>query len=62
MGTLKLRTRFTLISKDEYVGVSNAEFRDAAGNITRNGCGTFRGERIKIEQLPSQCQNITPPQ
>jgi len=62
VGTVKLRTRLTIISQDEFVGVSNAEFRDTTGNITRSGCGTLRGERIKIEQLPSQCQNVTPPQ
>ncbi len=62
VGTLKVRTRVTVIGKDGYVGIANGEFRDAAGNVMRSGCATIRGERIKIEPLPPQCQSITPPQ
>jgi hypothetical protein len=61
-GTVKVRVRAYLIGKDELVGVSNGEFRDAAGNVTSSGCGTVKGERIKVEALPPECQNITPPQ
>ena len=61
-GTLKVRVRITLIGKDEFVGVSNGESRDAAGNVIFDRCGTVRGERIKIEPLARQCQNITPQQ
>ena len=60
-GILTVRTRSTLTGRDTYVGVANGEFRDAAGNITRSGCTTFRGTRIKVEPLPEQCQSITPP-
>jgi len=62
VGTLKVRAKATVIGNDEFVGVSNGEFRDAAGNVTRGGCATIRGERIKVEPLPELCQNITPPQ
>jgi hypothetical protein len=61
-GTATIRVRLSVTGKDTFVGVSNGEYRDAAGNITRNGCGMVRGERIKIEPLSAQCQNITPPQ
>jgi hypothetical protein len=61
-GTLTVRVRATVTGRNEFVGVSNGEFRDAAGNVTRSGCGTVRGERIKIEPLPDQCQSVTPPQ
>lgn len=60
-GILTVRTRTTLTGRDTYVGVANGEFRDAAGNITRSACTTFRGTRIKVEPLPDQCQGITPP-
>lgn len=60
-GTLKVRVKLTLIGKDEFVGVSNGESRDAAGNVIFNRCGTVRGERIKVEPLARQCQSITPP-
>jgi hypothetical protein len=61
-GTLRLRTRINLTGKDQFVGVSNGEQRDAAGNVVFSGCGTVRGERIKLEPLSAQCQSITPPQ
>ena len=61
-GTLTIRTRTTLTSRDTYVGVANGELRDAAGNITRSLCTTFRATRLKVEPLPEQCQSITPPQ
>ena len=61
-GTAKVRVRLRLIGNDEFVGVSNGEFRDAAGNIIHSGCGTVRGQRIKVEPLPDTCQNILPPQ
>ena len=61
-GTLTVRTKLTITGKDEFVGVANGEFRDAAGNITRSACTTIKGTRIKVEPLPAQCQGITPPQ
>jgi hypothetical protein len=61
-GTVKVRVRLRLIGNDEFVGVSNGEYRDAAGNVTRSGCGTVKGQRIKVEPLPETCQNILPPQ
>ena len=61
-GTAKVRVRLRLIGNDEFVGVSSGEFRDATGNVTRLGCGTVRGQRIKVEPLPEACQNILPPQ
>lgn len=61
-GTVKVRVRLTVTGKDTFVGVSNGEFRDTAGNITRNGCGTVHGTRIKVEPLPEQCQYVPAPQ
>lgn len=61
-GTATIRVRLSVTGRDTFVGVSNGEYRDVAGNITRSGCGTVRGERIKIEPLAPQCQSITPPQ
>ncbi len=61
-GTLTVRVKLTVTGKDEFVGVSNGEQRDAAGNLVFNVCGTVRGQRIKVEPLPLQCQSITPPQ
>jgi hypothetical protein len=61
-GTLKVRTSIFITGEDEYVGVANAEERDAAGNLVSNRCGTIRAERITIQPLAPQCQNIVPPQ
>jgi hypothetical protein len=61
-GTVTIRVRVKITGVDEFVGVSNAEERDAAGNLVSNRCGTVRGERITIEPLAPQCQNIAPPQ
>ncbi len=61
-GTIKVRARILVTGEDEFVGVSNGEQRDAAGNLIFNRCGTIRGERITIEPLAPQCQNIVPPQ
>ena len=61
-GTVKIRVRLTVTRRDTFVGVSNGEFHDAAGNITQSRCATVRGARIKVEPLPDQCQGITPPQ
>ena len=60
-GTLKVRTRITLIGEDLFIGVSNVEQHDAAGKFVFTACGTIRGDRLKIEPLPPQCQNILPP-
>lgn len=60
-GTIKVRVKVTLTNKDEFVGVSNGEQRDANGNLIFNRCGTVRGARIKVEPLAEQCQSITPP-
>jgi hypothetical protein len=62
VGTNTIRVKLTLIGKDEFVGVSNRESRNAAGNLTFNGCGTVRGQRITIEPLAPQCQSIPLPQ
>jgi hypothetical protein len=61
-GTVIIRVRVTITGPDDLVGVSNAEERDSAGNLVSNRCGTIRGERITIEPLAPQCQNIVPPQ
>ena len=61
-GTVVIRVRVTITGENDLVGVSNAEERDAAGNLVSNRCGTIRGERITIEPLAPQCQNIVPPQ
>jgi hypothetical protein len=62
VGTTKVRARVTVTGKDTFVGVSNGEQRDVAGNLVSNRCSTIRGERIVIEPLAEQCQSITPPQ
>jgi hypothetical protein len=63
LGTGKIITRVTLTGKDVFVGVGSREFRDPAGNIADIiRCSTLRAERIKIEPVAMQCQNITPPQ
>jgi hypothetical protein len=61
-GIVTIRVRVTITGADNFVGVSNAEERDAAGNLVSNRCGTIRGERITIQPLAPQCQNIVPPQ
>ena len=63
-GTFKGRARITLTSAnlDAFTGVSNAEQRNAAGQIILNGCSTMRAERITVEPLAPQCQSIAPPQ
>lgn len=61
-GTLKARFKITLTGRDEFIGVDNAELRDAAGNLVFSRCNTIRGQRIRIEPLPAQCQGIIPPQ
>ena len=61
-GTVVIRVRITITAADDFIGVSNAEERDAAGNLVSNRCGTVRGDRITIEPLAPQCQNIVPPQ
>jgi hypothetical protein len=62
LGTLKVRNKLTMSGPDQFVGVNNAELRDAAGNLVFSRCNTFRGERIQIEPLAEQCQSIPPPQ
>ncbi|MGH9846533.1 MAG: hypothetical protein ACREEM_48160 [Blastocatellia bacterium] len=61
-GTLKLRVKLTVTGANEYVGVANAEERNAAGVVTTIRCATIRGARITVEPLAPQCQSITPPQ
>jgi len=61
-GAITVRVKGAITGKDTFVGVSNGEARDAAGNLIFNRCGTVRGERIKVEPLAPQCQSITPPQ
>src|SRR5262249_10531661 len=62
VGTHTVRVKLTLTGKDEVVGVSNGETRDAGGNLTSNRCATVRGQRIVIEPLAPQCQSIPLPQ
>ncbi|HWQ35444.1 MAG TPA: hypothetical protein VNQ79_21535 [Blastocatellia bacterium] len=61
LGTFKARTKIILTGPDAFVGVSSVEFRDTAGNLVQARCATNRGERIRVEPLSEQCQNITPP-
>ena len=62
LGTGKINTKLRLTGKDGFVGVGSREFRDPAGNIADfTRCATIKAERIKIEPLAQQCQNITPP-
>lgn len=62
LGTGKINTKLRLTGKDGFVGVGSREFRDPAGNIADIiRCATIKAERIKIEPLAPQCQNITPP-
>jgi hypothetical protein len=61
-GTLKVRTRYIVNGLDEFVGVSNAEERDANDNLTATRCARFKGERIAVEPLAPQCQGLSPVQ
>jgi hypothetical protein len=61
-GTVKVRVKLTITGTNQFVGVSNAEERNAAGVVTAVRCGTIRGARITVEPLAPQCQSITPPQ
>ncbi|MGH9843348.1 MAG: hypothetical protein ACREEM_31800 [Blastocatellia bacterium] len=61
-GTVKVRVKLNVTGANEFVGVSNAEERNAAGVVTANRCATIRGARITVEPLAPQCQSITPPQ
>jgi hypothetical protein len=62
VGTLKVRNKITLTGPDTFIGVNNAELRDANGNLLFSACNTLRGERIQIEPLPAQCDAIIAPQ
>jgi hypothetical protein len=61
-GTVKIRVKLAVTSANEFVGVSSAEERNAAGVLVVTRCGTVRAARITVEPLPPQCQSITPPQ
>jgi hypothetical protein len=61
-GTVKIRVKLTVTGANEWVGVSSAEERNAAGGLVTIRCGTVRAARITVEPLPQQCQSITPPQ
>jgi hypothetical protein len=61
-GTVKIRVKLTVTGANEWVGVSSAEERNAAGGLVTVRCGTVRATRITVEPLPQQCQSITPPQ
>ena len=61
-GTIKVRKRIIVTGKDEYIGVSNAEERNAAGELISSRCATVKAKRIAVEPLAPQCQSITPPQ
>jgi hypothetical protein len=61
-GTVKVRVRLAVTGANEFIGVSNAEERNAAGVVTATRCATIRGARITVEPLAPQCQSITPPQ
>ena len=60
-GTFKGRGKITMKGRNAFVGVTNAEQRNAAGAIIVNGCSTIQAERIKVEPLATQCQSIEPP-
>ena len=62
VGTIKVRAKVVVIGNSEFIGVSNGEQRDVAGNLVFNRCATIRGARIPIEPLSPQCQSIVPPQ
>jgi hypothetical protein len=62
VGTIKVRAKIIVIGNGEFIGVSNGEQRDLAGNVVFNRCATIRGARIPIEPLSPQCQSIVPPQ
>lgn len=59
-GRLKLRMRIILTGKDKFAAVATAEDLDTSGNVTAQRCARFTGERIKVEPLAPQCQNINP--
>ena len=61
-GTLKIRVRYNVINKDEFVGVANVEVRDANDTVTAIRCATIKAQRTKVEPLAALCQGITPPQ
>jgi hypothetical protein len=61
-GTVKIRVKLTVTGANEWVGVSSAEERNAAGVLVTIRCGTVRATRITVEPLPQQCHSITPPQ
>lgn len=60
-GTLKIRVRYNMVEKDEFVGVANVEVRDVNDTVTATRCATIKAQRIKVEPLAPQCQGITPP-
>ena len=60
-GTFKGRGKVTVTGPNQFVGVTNAEQRNAAGEIILQGCSTVRAERITVEPLAERCQSIEPP-
>ncbi len=58
---MKKQKLMTVTGANEFVGVSSAEERNAAGVLVVIRCGTVRATRITVEPLPQQCQSITPP-
>ncbi len=61
-GTVKVSVKLSITGAHQFVGVSNAEERNATGAVTAVRCGTIRRERITLEPLAPRCQSITPPQ
>jgi hypothetical protein len=59
-GILTVRARVIVTGPNEFVGVSNGEQRDAAGNLIFNRCSRIKGARIQIEPLAPQCQSLSP--
>lgn len=57
-GILTVRVRLIVTGPNEFVGVSNGEQRDAAGNLVSNRCARIKGARIQIEPLAPQCQTL----
>lgn len=57
-GTITVRvTELTFTGRDEFVGISSAEFRDPAGNVVSVRCGgTIHGQRISVESQPAECR------
>lgn len=51
----------TITGKDSFVGITKGSLRDASGNLLLDlECVPVRGERMKVGELPTQCQMLLP--